>query len=337
MAAQKVPIHLSYLLCPDFTAATKVVWLAMRLDDKASQRKLNRLTGISRPTISKALVRLKSPFRPYIAPEVKELSQTRVWVDRDLITDKGLPAMARVIYCVLLGLRKLRRIDILSSYANIAKVLRIQARTVRRAVLHLIEAGWLAISQRNQRAPIRFSFPNPKMARQAAEVRRAEQRLAKSKLRGESLALLWCDSLVDSTNYVDDYFPQAFTNPDTNQLLQADRYYLDQQVAVEYNGPQHDGPTERFPEPIARAQIARDHIKQQICDRLGIGLITLRPEDLTLRRMKQILGRFLPLRPVRPTEPIIAYLERKSRLYREAIGRLRQTGSRENAASNDAG
>lgn len=329
MAAQKVPVYLSYLLCLDLTSSTKAVWLAMQLDHaaKPSQRQLSRMTGISRPTISKALVRLAASGRPSIAPEAKGLSQTRVWIDRDLITDKRLPAMARVIYCILLGLRRKKRTDLLASYAKIAKVLGLQARTVRRAILRLVEVGWLGLSQRSQRAPLRFSFPNPKTARQAADVRRAEHRLHKSKYRGETLALLWCDNLVDSTNYVDDYFPQAFTNPNTNELLQADRYYFDQKVAIEFNGPQHDGPTGLFPEPVARAQIARDRVKQQICDRLGIGLITLRPEDLTLRQMKQILGRFLPLRPLSPTEPILAFLERKSRLYREAITRIRRTTS----------
>lgn len=167
MAAQKVPIHLSYLLCPDLTASMKVVWLAMRLDKqpKASPTYLSRLTGLSRPTIRKAVARLKAPCRPYIAPEAKELSQTRVWVDRDLITDRNLPAMARVVYCVLLGLRKRKRTDLLSSYKTIAKVLRLQARTVRRAILRLVEAGWLAIKQRSQRAPIHFSFPDPLKAR----------------------------------------------------------------------------------------------------------------------------------------------------------------------------
>lgn len=324
MAARSVPVHLSYLLSPDLTASMKLVWLGLQLDkpSKRSPTYLRRQTGISFPTIRKALARLKAPCRPYIAPEAKELSQTRVWVPRDLITDRRLPAMARVIYCVLLGLNKQRRTDILSSYVAIAKVVRLQARTVRRAVLQLVDAGWLAISQRSQRAPIYFSFPDPKAARQAAELRRAEQRLEKSKYQGETLALLWCDSLVDSTNYKDDYFPSAFTNPETNELLQADRYYFDHKVAIEFNGPQHDGPTELFPEPVARAQIARDRTKQQICARQGIALITVRPEDLTLRRMQRILGRFLPLREAAPNEPVISLLERRSLRYRQAIGRI---------------
>lgn len=323
MAARKVPIQLSYLLCPELTASAKVVWMAFQLDPERtpSQREISRLTGISRPTVSKAVGRLEQPCRPYTPPRLEALRDTRVWVDRDLITDKRLPAMARVVYCVLLGLGRLGRSDVMASYARLAGVLRVQARTVRGAVLRLVEAGWLAISQRSQRAPIRFSFPNPKTARQAAEVRRAEQRFEKAKYKGEALALLWCDYLVDSTNFLDDYFPQWLTNPYTNQLLQADRYYFDQNVAIEFNGPQHDGPTEWFSERTAQAQIDRDRMKQEISKRLDIALVTLRPEDLTFKRMKEVLGKFLPLRPVSATEPIIAFLERKSREYREAIGR----------------
>src|SRR5690606_13722497 len=104
-------------------------------------------------------------------------------------------------------------------------------------------------------------------ARQRGQVRRAEQRLSRADFYGETLALLWCDTLVDNRNYEDNYYPEFLINPQTGELLQADRYYFDHNVIIEFNGPQHDGPTEWFSEEEAEAQMVRDRIKRQICER----------------------------------------------------------------------
>lgn len=339
MAARTVPIRLSRLLCPDLTPATKLVWLALQVDrhlkrqELRSPSRIRRRVGASRTTIRKAFVRLREPCRPQVPDDLVGLTRMQVRVNTELITDKSVPTLARVLYCVLLGLHRMKRLDILSSYASIAKVVRLQPRTVRRAVQSLAEAGWLAIAQKNKRAPIRFSFPDPKAARRRAEVRRAQQRLGKSEFVGETLALLWCDSLVASRHYMDDCYPEFLINPETNELLQADRYYLDHNVVIEFNGPQHDGRTEHFSEVEARAQIARDRIKKETCKRHGIPLITLRPEDLTFQRMRELLGRVLPLREVGEDEPVISYLETVSKQYLKSIQRIRrQSGQRASSA-----
>lgn len=330
MAARTVPIRLSRLLCPDLTPCTKLVAIALQLDrhlkaeELHSPSRLRRRVGPSRTTIRKALAELKRPTRPQVSDELLALSRMQVRVREDLITDKSLPALARVLYCVLLGLRRLKRYDILSSYASIASVVKLQARTVRR-VAHVLEAaGWLAIAQKNKRAPIRFSFPDPVAARRNAEVRRAQQCLKKSGLVGESLARLWCDTLVASSHYMDDCYPEFLTNPKTNELLQADRYYIDSNVIIEFNGPQHDGATEYFSKEEYEAQLVRDGIKREICTRHGVPLITLRPEDMTFTRMRELLGKFLPLRQVSEDEPIISYLETVSSQYRRSIERIRR-------------
>lgn len=247
----------------------------------------------------------KEAGQPQVSPKLGSLGKIRVRVNPDLITDTAVPPLARVLYCVLLGLERLKKGDTLSSYAAIAQVVHLQPRTVKQAIGALVGTGWLAISQPNQRAPLRFGFPNPTVARQRALIRRARLRLLKSKYRGEALALLWCDTLVASTNCMDDHFPVRFINPVTHELLAADRYYFDPDVAIEFNGPQHEGPTTQFSAEVAAAQIARDRIKREICDREKIPLITLRPEDLTFQRMREIIGRVLPLHDLKGDEPII--------------------------------
>ena len=166
---------------------------------------------------------------------------------------------------------------------------------MRRAVYALEQAGWLGIAQKNKHAPIRFSFPDPVQARQNAEVRRAKQYLKHNGLVGESLTRLWLDTLVVPSHYMDNCYPEFLINPTTNELLQADRYYVDYNVIVEFNGPQHDGATELFSHDEAQAQMERDRIKRQICARHKVPFIEVRPEDLTFDQLHELVDGVMPL------------------------------------------
>lgn len=330
VAAQIVDVSLAQLLRPELTPCTKLIAIGLEMDkhldekERCSPSRLHRRLGPARTTIRRALAALAGSYCPSIPPGLILLFRLVVPVQEALITDKSIPALARVLYCILLGLHQLRRYDILSSYKDIADVVHLQARTVRRAVHILEQAGWLAISQKHKYAPIRFSFPDPFGAKQRAEVRRAQQQLEKSGAVGETLARVWCDTLVAPSKYEDDSYPEFLTNPETNELLQADRYYVDHNVIIEFQGPQHDGATERFSEETAQAQMERDRIKREICARHKVPLIELRPEDLTFHRLQELLGAYLPLQERSIDEPIIQYLETESRRYQEIIANIRR-------------
>lgn len=330
MSAQEVAIPLGTLVSPDLTTATKLVWLGMEIKPGLKQQlrrsptRLQKQTGVSRPTVRKALACLDRRHSPKLDGVRGRLGRTVVKVNPGLITDTTVPALARVLYCLLRGLLKLKRNRGLKSYEAIAKAVHLQPRTVSQAIRALVHAGWLAISRENTRSVIHFSFPDPKVARRRADIRRAQQRLEKYKYRGETLALLWCDYLVASKHLQDDYFPGAFTNPNTHELLQADRYYFEHDVAIEFNGPQHEGPTPHFSEKVVAQQMERDKIKREICRRQRVSLVTLRPEDLSFERLREILGRVLPLSDIAKGEPIIQYLQSASEGYLEFIKNLRQ-------------
>lgn len=330
MAARTVAIRLKHLLCPNLTPCTKLIAIGLQMDQHLKREKLRspsrlqRRLGPSRPTIRKAFAALQKRCRPQVPDHLEALVRRQVRVREDLITDTSIPPLARVLYCVLLGLHMLKRYDVLSSYRSIAGVVHLQARTVRRAVYALQQAGWLAVEQKNKHAPIRFSFPDPVKARRNAELRRVRQNLKSSELIGETLAREWCNVLVDSESYKDNYYPEFLINPRTHELLQADRYYDDHKVIIEFQGPQHDGATELFSEAAAKAQMERDRIKREICARLKVPLIELRPEDLTFNRLQEVLGEYLPLKERRPKEPVIRFLEKESRRYRRSMENIRR-------------
>ncbi len=328
-----VAIRLANLFRPDLTACAKLVWLetflqpdTMSPKDRRSPTRIQRVLGISRPTIRKALSRLDQPVEPKVPDALRDLINMEVTVFRDLITDKTVPPMARVIYCVLFGLAKRakEKPNFLASYTSIAAVLDVQPRTVRKSIRKLIDAGWLAIHRPTKKATLTISFPNPQLALERAQVRRAQRRLEKTKAVGETLLREYLDIMVEDADYKDDYAPPALTNPLTNERLDFDRYYAKRNIAIEFNGPQHDGPTERFPEQVARKQIERDRIKQEICKRQQINLYIVRPEDLSYRRLYELFRKVLPLRNLTGREPILRFLDERAAAYRQAIRQIRQ-------------
>ena len=149
-----------------------------------------------------------------------------------------------MLYCVLLGLHRLKRYDILSLIRRHCQVVQLQARTVRR-VPYFRAAGWLAIAQKNQTGPHPFqlsrSGDSPEERRSTPGTAVPEEKW----ISGESLDPP-VSMLVASSHYIDDCYPEFLTNPETNELLQADRYYIDYNVIIEFNGPQHDGATEHY-------------------------------------------------------------------------------------------
>lgn len=88
----------------------------------------------------------------------------------------------------------------------------------------------------------------------------------------------------------------GLVHPETGGRLQFDLYLPDYHAALEFQGPQHDGPTERYADPDAyRAQRYRDLLKLALSTELGIRLIHIKPEDLSFKRLRELLAPWVPL------------------------------------------
>lgn len=253
MVEKTVAVDLSYVLRPDLTSAEKLVWLALQLDAHLEDNKLRspsrirQRVGLSRTTIRKALARLEEPWIPQFPPDLQALACRRVEVPAGLITDSCLPATARLIYCIIVGLQGQGRVDLLSSYAGIAGILGVQPRTVRRAVQRLADAGWIVVRQANRRAPLQFDFPADEAELAHDDFRLLEERLRAAEDYGKALALLWCDALVDWAHFEDDHdLRHSIPDASSGEDLSVDRFYFyEQGVAVDFRiAPLADQPAE---------------------------------------------------------------------------------------------
>jgi hypothetical protein len=105
-------------------------------------------------------------------------------------------------------------------------------------------------------------------------------------------------------------------NPATGELLRFDRYYA-AGVALEFNGAQHYGTTDWFPDAEeVKAQQVRDLLKAGHCLLSGIRLVILHAEDLSLDAIRAKVGGLLPLRDLQGHDLLVNHLIRACFFYR---------------------
>lgn len=325
----RVPVSL--LFSKEVTASVKLVWMALQLDAHLEERvllsptRLATRTGLSRPTIRRAIAKLVALGwyeRPSAGKVPAKLSLgPKVSITCDLITDTRMSAQARVVYGALQATPYFHRAKGKFSYASLGRLMNLGVKAVKRAARQLAHMGWIEVKQANKMAPIYFRLCNPVAAEAVAEVLRIQRRLNRAKYFGEALMREILSLSVDSREFQDGATPDILANSATGGSMELDRFYYRHNVAFEFNGPQHYHPTERFTAEEVAEQQRRDQLKRQICKDNRVKLITVHPEDLSLHTMRQFIGKLLPLRKSPIHRKTIRYLELKSRNYRRIAER----------------
>lgn len=218
-----------------------------------------------------------------------------------------LSSTAMVLYLILANCYPKQAGEVTVATEYLARQLGICRQTLYRRILELAAGGWVRILSRGPRCT-RLALCNPVLAEREAEVERVRTRLNRARFGGEALMKEWLNLLVDSSEYDDNARPGFLRNPLTGENLEYDRWYA-AGVAFEFNGPQHYHPTDIYPDPRQVDETkARDLIKKGISHDQGVVLITVEPQDLTLKGMQAKIGKYLPLRKVRPDDPVLRFL-----------------------------
>lgn len=256
-------------------------------------------------------------------------------IPADLLPDRHVSAQAKLLYAVLYRIAGPTSPRGQCTYTELCHQTGLSLNTVKRAVRALVAAGWLELSHQHKFSPVHFLLCNPVARRQDEAVALAARRLQEARFRGEGLMRAYLTLLVDSDEYDDDASPAFLVNPFTNEEMEFDRYYHVARVALEYNGAQHYGTTEHYPDQtqLLKQQL-RDHCKRLICAKRGIDLVVVHPEDLSLQGMRQKLKGRLPLRNLAGREAVAAYLEQESRAYRRKARAWRPQSARAGATQS---
>ena len=304
---------------------TKLLWLLGHAGGPVcSPAWLQACSGVAGDTVRRALARLEAggELPAEMAGDVSgELPG-------DLLLDGGMGVHAKLAYAALQltpGFADSRgqfRSAELSSLAGMSR------NTAKQAISELEGKGWLRCSRGSKLSPVHFTLINPVEQRRTDEVTAARERLQRAEFFGEALMREFLSLLVDSDEYEDNATPGFLINPLTGEEMQYDRYYPPS-VAFEFNGPQHSGPTARFPSAEeARLQQARDYMKKGIGSDRGIRLVVIQPADLSLATMQKKVAGLLPLRRLAEHEPLAAYLSAASRDYQRKVRHIRPAAPR---------
>lgn len=138
---------------------------------------------------------------------------------------------------------------------------------------------------------------------------------------GEGLMREWLNLLTDTRDSGDGVNPGFLVSPLTNEPLEYDRWYPAYRVAFEFQGQQHFGPTEKYPDPDkARRQQANDLIKLGLSHRNGVTLVEVEAKHLSLEAMLDLMPAVLPRRNLDGLGAVVSHLETESRAYRRRAG-----------------
>jgi len=306
------------LLDRGISKSAKLIWLHLRLSPEGIKnpppiRLLEQDVGLSRPTIRNALDQLGRAG--WLGSKI---TADRTWasIPRALIKERSLGATAILAYGVLQLTPGFRFPGGHFTYDQLRDLTGAAPKTWSAAIKELRGLQWVRTWRGEQNGPSYFTLENPDLDHKRREVAAAQRRLEKARFRGEALMREYLSLIVNSDEFQDDATPGFLVNPTTGEKIQFDRFYPPD-VAFEFNGPQHYGPTALYPDEEAfRKQRARDLIKIGLCKERSIKLEIVRAPDLVLHRMLELAGRHLPLRNLEGHEMLVQYLETQSRKYR---------------------
>ncbi|MDB4895759.1 MAG: hypothetical protein JWN15_2021 [Firmicutes bacterium] len=315
----------SILLSPDLSPSAKWVWISLQLEtgqqlpNQLSPQLVTSTCRLTRTTIRRALAELKDAnLLPASTALGSAAPERTARLPRALLTDTRLGAWEILLY----GIFQLTQPCPHFTFAELQALVGTGPKPLRRAAQLLQATGWLHVTRGKRGTPIRFTLRNPAADRCAAMIAVIDQRVSRPGAQGEAVMKAYLSLLISSDEYTDNARPGFMTNPDSGEPLEFDRYYT-AGVALEFNGPQHDGPTEKYPSTAeARKQRTRDLIKHGLCAEQGIKLIIIHAEELTLKTMQERISDLLPLRNLEDYQPVIAHLEQLSEPIRQQGAKL---------------
>lgn len=199
---------------------------------------------------------------------------------------------------------------------GLAAALGVSRESVRHSVMRLEETGWVFTHLDPGRVRGRLVYPwmPPDLEQLAASL--LTQRRTTVAYFSEWLMRCLLDFLVADWVNLDGAHPDWLITPQ-GARLQLDRWYVNADVAFEFQGPQHYQKGDRFvrtDEEFSR-RLQYDGEKMRLCGIQGVELIEVQGFDLEFERFREMLRGKLPLIPVPQTGPLARQLLGMNRQY----------------------
>lgn len=182
----------------------------------------------------------------------------------------------------------------------------------------LVEAGWLRLHAQGRHLKPLCWVPHRQQRILVAEL---ENDFDMAPLGGEflmgGLMALW----IDCPRIISNARPDFLLNPKTGERLELDRY-IEGLLAAEFNGIQHYSETAKYNSKQVGDIKAYDLMKEGMCKKAGIPLISVATEDLCVEGMKRLFPPGTPLHYFDVEEPYARGLDKICAGYRRKVARF---------------
>lgn len=322
----EMPVTL--LLTHELSTSAKLVWAILYIDEQLEQRhrlspsRLEQRTGLCRKTVRDAIESMQALgwYSPDPRVHLPKLAGHRVSIHAGLLVNTSLKAGSRLMYGWLQATTAYQTRSCQFTYVELSRELGLGLKSVRCWVKELVDADWLHTQQKNQVTAISLKLRNPIKERFTRMLERTLWRLEKGENIGEVLAQEICSVTFDDDDCSNNDEIQYLQVLETGGQMHFDRKYHSADVAIEFNGRQHDEPDEKYDAEAVRLQKERDERKRRICDDRGIRLIIIRPEELSFEAIIEKVGDLLPRRELYDcADANLNLLEWRSRGYRRKV------------------
>lgn len=241
------------------------------------------------------------------------LQQLSVSVMRRLFTDRRLLPIDVKVFGVMMN-------EPGYSVHATARKSGIPAETFRRSTRRLLELGWAYPVRLSRGVAVIPWLPAETEEHVIAQLTRMQEGVT---FRGEWLMRCLLDLLLRNFDFIDNARPEWLVTGDGSGRLELDRWYVSENVAFEFQGPQHyrlGTPYTATVDMLEQRQ-RLDAIKAQLCRSEGIELVYITASDLSIEGMHAKLAGIMPVVPAPRNRPLTRYLERQCRSYRNYIAR----------------
>lgn len=199
----------------------------------------------------------------------------------------------------------------ISIHALAAKA-QLDRKTVAKHCKELERQGWMRLLDEAGKQRPAAVLPVAIEAMLAMEVSKL---IDMAHFKGEETTKVFADWIVaPRIRLVYDSRPPFLTNPETGQNLEYDIFAPDLLWALEYQGDQHFGVTDLYPDKKQlQERQKRDLIKVGLCKQHNVRLSAVTKHDLSLERMLTVVPPDIPRREFDPNGPFVQMLEKVGR------------------------
>ncbi|HHW26042.1 MAG TPA: hypothetical protein GXX23_01730 [Firmicutes bacterium] len=205
-----------------------------------------------------------------------------------------------------------------SSIGDLARKVGFCREKVVASCKRLADAGWLRLESRGRQLKPVCWIPHEQ---QKALVDELKKDCDMAPLTGEFLTCRLTEFWVDHPRIIRNARPDFLENPQTRQRFELD-IYVESILGVEFDGPQHYRETSKFSREQVDEIKAHDLMKEGMCKKAGIPLITLKAPDLSIEGMRKLLPPNIPLHSVDLEGPYAKGLDDLCADYRRKVARI---------------